>query len=292
MSDENPVIRYYDSSLNHSYSEDYILSIRILPDGFSFAVLNKSTNKYIALESYTYTHKSRRGQVFVSASYLSWLNKILGKQPLLHQHFSEIVILVGDTPFTLIPPALFSAANQEIYLRFNHPVANHEKIFSDILDTPELVITYSMPVLLSDWISSCFPGAKRFHITRSLIRSIYTRFKGEKSHDRVFVNIRTSSFDLVVLRKVQIYYCNTFHYEAPSDLLYYLLFVFEQLHLDTDALLLTLLGDADPNSEMYELLSKYVQSIDFLTPHNYFSYSHEIPHTSLHKFYDLLNAAL
>lgn len=292
MSNDNLILSHHDPSLNPACSEDYNLAIRVLPDGFSFSILNKRTNKFLALESYSFSQNDDKGQLLVSATYLGWLNKIIRKQTPLQLNYSQVIVLVGGTPFTLMPPALFSAEDTETYFKLSHPVANHEKICSDMLDVPELVIIYSMPILLSDWISSCFPGAQRFHTIRPLIRSIYTRFNTLKNQESAFLNIRNNSFDLTILRKGQIFYCNTFRFLAPSDMLYYLLFVFEQLQLDLDKLVLNLMGEINKDDKEFELLEKYFPVIDIIPAHDYFQYSHEINPTLLHKFYDLFNAPL
>ncbi len=292
MSNDNPIVSHHDLSLNPAHSEEYNLTIRILPDGFSFCVFNQSTNKFLALESYSYPENEDKAQLVVTANYLNWLNKIIRKQTLLQLHYSQVIVLVGAAPYTLMPPALFSADDNEAYFKLSHPFANHEKIFSDSLNIPELVIIYSIPILLSDWISSCFPGAQRFHIVRPLIRSLFTRFSALKNQESAFLNIRSNSFDLMILRKGQIFYCNTFRFLAPSDMLYYLLFVFEQLQLDMDKLVLSLMGSIDKKDNEFELLEKYFRVLDILPANNYFQYSHEISPAQLHKYYDLFNATL
>ena len=55
---------------------------------------------------------------------------------------------------------------------------------------------------------------------------------------------------------------------AKEDFIYYILFTLEQLELSTEKTNISITGDINKQSELYEILSTYVRNINFLNSNN------------------------
>ena len=54
---------------------------------------------------------------------------------------------------------------------------------------------------------------------------------------------------------------NTYNFQAPEDVLYYVLFGFEQFDLNPEQIPLALAGSVSEQSELFDLLFKYVRNV-------------------------------
>ncbi len=57
--------------------------------------------------------------------------------------------------------------------------------------------------------------------------------------------------------------CNTFSFQAPEDVLYYVLFGFEQLDLSPENVSLNLAGAAAERGDIFDLLYRYVREVTY-----------------------------
>jgi hypothetical protein len=63
----------------------------------------------------------------------------------------------------------------------------------------------------------------------------------------------------------------------------------EELQLNPESIEMTLLGEIDKSSSIYEVLYKYIRNIDFIERNDFYSYSYAMDELPAHFFYNLLN---
>jgi len=105
----------------------------------------------------------------------------------------------------------------------------------------------------------------------------------------VFLNISGLKFDFVVCENGKLMFYNSFKYESTEDFIYYVLFAIKQLNLNTETLILTLLGEIEADSSIYKILHKYIRNIEFINRKSTGNYSEEIKKLPSHYHYTLLN---
>jgi hypothetical protein len=125
-----------------------------------------------------------------------------------------------------------------------------------------------------------------------LIESIWGNYKNHIRNDHIFVHLRENNFDLLVFDRKQLKYCNSFLIKAPEDLVYYLVFVMEQLDLNPEDSEVTLIGAIDRGSPGYGLLSRYIRNLDFSSRNDSYSYSYVLDDLPGHFYFPLLNLGL
>jgi hypothetical protein len=133
------------------------------------------------------------------------------------------------------------------------------------------------------------PGSRLFQLPAVLIEAIYQNYRSQLQRPAVFLNLRETRFEVIILDQAVIHYANSFSYRAPEDVVYYILFIFDQMGLNTEQTRLHLMGKVGKESPVYHHLFRYVRKVDFVRRTTAYSYSpvfNDIPH---HGYFPLLN---
>ena len=85
---------------------------------------------------------------------------------------------------------------------------------------------------------------------------------------KVYVNVSSKSFDVVVIQNKKLQFSNSFEFETKEDFIYYILFTFEQLNLDVEKVKLYFTGDIELESEIYNSTYQYIRNVFFLESNN------------------------
>jgi len=286
-----PIHRYIDPGLNYLLTKNYDLSIRLLPDGFSFAVFDTIKERLLSLEEFRFTAAQNLLSAFGFQPFIEWLDEIYEVRIILKEDFRQVKILLGGIKYTLMPVSLIANEDCRQYLAFNHPVSSDSFVKSDKLKTADAFLIHAVETPLQQWLEKNFSDALCFHNCTALLNAFYLGVKGGKGITRVLLNIQSDVIDLMVYRGDQLVYCNSFYYSASTDLLYYVLFVMEQLKIDTEETTVFLSGNIEHESEIFKLLESWIRNLRLVElPLNH-RYYQLMNNNGLHRYFDLLNIA-
>ena len=222
------VIHKYDEALTKADTKKYKLSIQVSLDGFSFSIFNSETNKFLSIESVSFEYVKNTADVcLLIKSFFtnhSWLN----------QEFESVIIIFESSKFTLIPAPLFEESEKDIYSKFNFTIPADHEVFYDKLTNLDAFNLYIVPGQLNETLKELFPSHQLISQSSILIESLLIINKNLTSQKRAFVNVRNSFLDIVFTDGRKLLYYNTFQYKTPEDFMYYVMFVFEQLHLNPE----------------------------------------------------------
>jgi hypothetical protein len=73
--------------------------------------------------------------------------------------------------------------------------------------------------------------------------------------------------DIIVTENKKLILLNTFTWQTNEDILYYVMFVSEQLELNPEKFPMIVSGDIDDSSSIYQLLYRYVRNVTFPDKH-------------------------
>lgn len=292
MAELTPAHRFVDPGLNYLFTNNYDLAIRILPDGFSYMVVDTIKDRVIAIEEYSSPASSNHLSQFGADLYIEWLNRIRNQCYLLKEKFNKVRILSGGNKYTLMPPPLFDPDHAKKYIAFNHPLNDGDEVLHDNLKSPESVLICAIPASLQSWITKYYPGSRIFHNCGSLLRNFYLQLRGGNTQAGILANIQTEVLDIIIFTGTDFRFCNSFRYTAQTDLLYYLLFVMEQLKIKTEESTLFLSGSFDGDTALLHLLKTYISSVEVVPLVRERNLSPVFDHAPLHRYYDLLSVSL
>jgi len=266
-----PSINLIDESFDVKKSNQYHLSIIGDENKSSFAVLDTKTNKYLVLqETKNLTDFS-----------------VLGAD----DKWASVSCAIAHHKFTLIPNALFDAENKESLLGFNHPANADEKIHSDILRTLDARNLFTVSGKLEADIKSQFVNAKVIHSSSAFIEGLLSQNKNN-SDKKVFANFHSGYFEVVILAGRELLFSNAFQHKTSEEVTYYLLFVYEQLHLNPETIELVLSGEIEKTAKKHALLYTYIRNIKFASLPENFKYSYKLDEIHAHRFFSLFTQYL
>jgi hypothetical protein len=264
------------SKIDESFSEhnllDYDLVLQVTERSCAYSLFDHGNNRFIALESYEVP-----------------LHLVIGQNQWMKNPFRSVRVIVENNRSTLIPSALFEESEKDTYLNFSVEPEGEEKVLFDRLTRLEIVNIFGINNDLLEQIFRVFPGAKVCHVSSLLIESIWMNFKNLITDKRIFIYVREEAFNMLIFDKKQLVYSNAFHFRAPEDFVYFVIFVMEQLNLNPEEVPVTLLGNIETKTPHFELIFKYIRNIDFAIRSESTHYSYVFDDVPGHLFYPLLN---
>ena len=277
-----PVLHNVDKSLESDHFKKLILSIQLKLDGFSFSILNDELNKVVAVVDYKFDDVKHPLQL------LDKVKLIYQENSLLQMDFAQVKVSHVNSVSTLVPVALFDDDNLRSYLEFNHKLLENEYLTFDIVNSDEIANVYSPFTVVNDFLFEKHGEFTFKHFSSILIENFIEQSSSNQEF-KMFVHVQDNQFEIVVVEKKKLILYNSYLYETKEDLVYYILFVAEQLKQNPEDFDLELYGSIEPYSEIYALIYKYVRNVYFGKRLEKHQYSHELDGINEHDFFALIN---
>ncbi len=274
-----PVVSVKDESLETNLQGNLHLSIQNGEGLFAWALMHVTQNKYLALESYSYS-QSGATEIFEQLKNSDWFKNV-----------SSVSVATISDNVTIVPEPLFDEKVKQSYSNFNFIGVLNQSVLSGKVRSAGSYVVFTLDKEKEQLYRSFFPGIKILHGAMPLLESILTKDKNERT-EKAYLNIRPKSFDLAVGKGGTLLFYNTFSYTNSEDLIYYLLFTFEQLKLNPETIVLQLLGEIEKNDGVFSIIHKYVRNVGFISRNTRFDYSYRFSEIPEHAFYSLFSQYL
>ena len=275
-------ICFVDKSFDSEQSNLYHLSIQISLDGFSFAILDIPKGKYTVLKSTNFFLKRPR-LLFMN------VRELMNQDEYLNLKFKSVDIIYSSENFTLVPQAFFQNGSADKFFGFNHDIEKGYVIDKTLLSKAEAWCIFNIPENLKEFLNLKFPRAIIRHNLFSLVERALKENKNFPDRKQVHLNFFRTYFELIVLSGTKLQLCNQFSYSGENDVIYYVLYAFDQLKLSPDTTELVFHGwfkQADP---MYQTFKQYIRKTVFARPTSLFNYSYTFNQLPDHYFTTLLD---
>ncbi len=279
-----PDFEYADKTLNKEAQEKYVLSIQFALDGFSFLFLDAERKKFTGLEGYSLKN------VESDIRFCKVLDVFLQQNTWIKGPFKDVFVLYESAKSTLVPEPLFDETEKNLFLKFNHTASSYEQVASNHLKNTGAYQVFTLPDCLRFRIDKTFKRKSILHHSVPLIESLSIQHKNQRTDNTIFIHFRKQYIDIVIFNNEGLLYYNAFYTPGEQDVLYYLLFVMEQLRFNPEETELVLLGNIRKQSSQYELLRTYVRNISFDMRTQAFGYSYVFDKIPDHEYYTLFNS--
>lgn len=275
-------ICFIDKTFDHEQTNLYHLSIQVSLDGFSFAILDIPKGKYTVLKSFNFFLKRPR-LLFMKIRDL-WV-----QEEYLNLKYKSVEIIYASDIFTLVPQAFYQNGYAEKYLGFNHEVEKGYNIEKTLFPKAEAWCIYTIPDNLKEFLSLKFPKATIRHNLFPLVERALKENRNYTERKQVHLNFFKSCFELVAISGNRLLLCNQYNYSGDSDVLYYVLCVFDQLKLSQDTTDLVIHGRFRQDEPLYQTFRQYIRKPVFARPTTLYSYSYTFSLQPEHYFTSLLD---
>jgi len=277
---ENSPNLIQSNNFNIAFSEQYHLSIQIGLTNCAFSILDINDLNYQYFKSHNFTANS----VKESADKLT---AIIGESEVLKATFSSLSVTYEGFPNTLVPLAVYDVENNKQILELNTDV--FEKIGADDIHSQEAKLIYAIPESIASIIETFFPTAI-CNAQETILIEQYGQLQNFET--QAYINIKSAKVLITIFKGKKLIFSNSFEFFTKEDLLYYILFSFEQLKLSAETIPMVLYGDISMEDENFKLLYDYIRNISFGVRSNGFSFPDEFNDLAEHKYFGLFSQVL
>jgi hypothetical protein len=275
-----PLLELFDETLDINSTDNYELSLQAGDDDLSFSLLDKIRNKFVMLRSYT----PEANKKFSS----EMIQDIFGKDDFLLRRYKKINVILPASRSTLVPAPIFDPGKRDLYFTFNHVSDDNDAIISNKLADPDAFLVFAVPKSLHEIININYPGLLPQHHLKPLLWHIAHNRK-IVSGNYLHIHIESDYFNLVIFANNKLRLCNTFNYRNISDILYFVLNVFNKLEIKQEETIY-FSGLTERYDDLHSNFSLYIRNVRFAEPAGIFSFSYVFNETELHRYLNIFNA--
>ncbi|MGQ1788471.1 MULTISPECIES: DUF3822 family protein [unclassified Saccharicrinis] len=277
-----------DTSFDINITTSYFLSIQLHLDGFSFCVLDPVSNEYIQFE-----HRPLK----FNEEIMDVLEKELAQRQLLVYPYQKVFVIYNTQNYSLIPQALYSSIEDPGYLDFCFADGfdgENEVCFANKIKMADSFCSFKVPKRLTEIVDTYYSHVKYFCQATPFIETALLSTSTDIGHNHVHINLQPSGsyFDIIVTSSNNLKMHNTFKYHDHKEFLYFAMFVFDQMKLDTRHTKVFLTGNIEKSNEIYSMLKKYIKQVEIETTTNHFKFSGVFKNIPLQNHLNLFNTPL
>lgn len=233
----------------------------------SLAALDKTAKTVHSLKYFTFDAFPHEEEVQAIIEAV----KVLGDK-------STTAIFCSAFPEALLIPKKFYNSNQS-FLENTHSI--HASSQADHIGEWQLVNNYAFPTAIDKAIKESFSSLGYYHVYTPALK-IHSGFD---TPAQIIIHFAPSHFRLVVKNGGQLLLVQMYSYNAPLDVVYYLLKIFQELQLSNEETAVIISGLVDEDSSLYKELHQFVHNLHFAKPGSIAIQSSHPPHffTSLYN---------
>lgn len=239
------------------FEKDKTLSILIAQDGLYFYVSEPGN---VITEFYEQEFTSLQSPENLLREIRSFFSTVVEENFITT--IAELNVWFALPLFTLVPQAYFNKDKLSDYLKFNTKLLPTDELAYDPLKNITANLVYIPYTNINNYFVEKFGEFTYGHVLSSFIDQCLSKSPSKKE-TKAYINVFPTHFDLCVVKNNQLLLCNSYNYFSPEDFLYYILFTFEQLRLDTEMIELILSGTIEKDAKIFELLFTYVRHVSF-----------------------------
>lgn len=272
-------LELFDETLDINSTENYDLAIQVCPDGFSFSLLDTLRNKVVLIRAFEPDDNKSFN--------IDNVREFIEKDDFLTKKYKKTRVVLPSSKFTVVPAPLYDPAKKNEYYDFNLKRDADSTVMSNKNTDPDLFIVFSVNKSLDETIKRFFPGIDPYvhllplldHVSRER-RSIHGNY--------IHVHIERDYFNLVIFSSGDLKFCNSFIFKSLSDILYYILNVFNKLRIKQEETIY-LSGNTGKLNELSSVFGDYIRSVKFAAPRGNFTFSYVFNDIELHKYLTLFS---
>lgn len=248
-------------------------------DGLRILITEDSKQSLLALGHYTWS------KTLSDSSKIKALEKIFLEAEFNFDDCLSCTWYTSEKEMCLVPLELFQDGKESQILGFSARPNSLKVYKNEVWAKQHIVCCYSISDEIDKWLNFNFPHSEKHHNSRALV-NIYDHFPqyGIYAH----LHIEQDFAEFIICNDGRVLMCNQYPYKAIEDLLYYVLFAFEQSRLLAPEIDLLLSGPKASNTKLRDVFEEYVGAAKEIPLPKSLKISPQIKHQALRDNYVLL----
>ncbi len=244
-------INLVDRSFDQEAAGPCSISIQANQSGLTYCITDETVNNYVLFRKHRFEH------VYLTSDLIEKTAEVLDQESLFDLPFRSVRFIGYTQQSTLVPDAYFERRKMKDYLAFNCAGEMDPELFCNHLEFPGIYNVFALPEELISLIARYFKKVEFSNQTTPFLRQITSR-KNALEQDAVYVGLNSGFFDIAATGQGKLQLYNSFQYTSENDLLYYVIFVINQMKFDPLQVPLFLSGELSSRLTYNEILRQYV----------------------------------
>lgn len=233
--------------------ENYIVSIRLLPDGLSFSGYNAR------IKGSFFLTEAKWG---ATDSYVASFKEFFFAQPCMGWTYKQLYVVQTASPYTLVPYAFWEEKEEASLYAFNCGKARGKVLASECPEA-QMVLLYEMEQELYDFCARSLQNPCFVHSQQAVL-AFWKQKSQEQLSRTLFVGASSQRMDVGCYEQGRLLFANAYPVSSLSDRLYYLLYLYKYLPLDVQRDAVALAGELSVVEALKKNLRTYVRQVDSL----------------------------
>jgi len=241
----------YDPSFANTPPEHLILYADVSADGLSLLAAGPAGHGPLAAERILFDTVSDGPSGERAVDTVRSVSRILpDRSP------AQITCCLSGLPTVLVPAPLTPAAAEEAVFAFSQHRDPADRLYAEPAGSVGAKFLYAVPPGLLAVCDGLFGNARTVPAGAVLLHAALEQAPAD-DRPMVWLNCRTSSADVLILKGRHPLFFNTFRIAGPEDLLYFAMNALEQAGADTRQAHILVGGDEERSSALLPLAERY-----------------------------------
>ncbi len=237
-----------DPSLNYDLLSQYSLVFQ-LGDQFLGCILFQPADKTVAYLSF----QEIAGSKLTGEDVIAFLHE----NSWLKEPFQQVAAVSYSTRQMLVPVELFDAADPSFFADLQFGLRNQELLLTNETAGIEAVSLLSVPQDIYTVLNERFKNIQWSHWHEHIVSAV----AGEQA--RITLSFFLNTFSLAIEKKGNWQLVQTYKYNTPEDVLYFVLQSFKQYDIDASLCQVQVDGLVNQDSAMIQLLYQYIPHLEW-----------------------------
>jgi hypothetical protein len=271
---------YQDSSFDLTNSEKYNLSIQASLDGFSILLQNDENHLIDFIGYIPYKLSGDPGL-------LRKLPELLNEKDILSKPFKKTTIILESKQVKIVPDHLVNEKNLKYFFNLKPKETKRRSFITTTLTASyQSIFGYNSEII--DFFERNLTNCAFIHETSELLKLSLK----QNIPDKVLICclFHTDFFYLFATKDDDILFFNSFSFQSPTDILFYLLSVLKLFNEET--VVMKVAGNIDEQSAEYAIIRKYFSGILLWKPDHIKLTANQINGFQPHRIAPLLSSVV
>ena len=268
----------FDINISHSYK----LAIQFTRGGLSFAILDTVRRKYVVFKNLLFDDS-------LPLSEEDQVKRFLERDIYLSKSYKSSGFIFATSNASLVPNDLWTPDSEKDFFTFSNLLPETHLLLSNNIQGIDAKMVFSFPRNLYDALEDHQNEFKIIHQSCPLIENALRSGGHSGKLSRVFINIYPDFMDAAALINGKFELYNSFQWKSKEDLIFYILYVYEQFGLKALQADLVISGYIEKDSETITKLKQFLPNVIFDSFNKNFTYSYTFSQLSQHQYSNLIN---
>ena len=242
--------------LTADYSENYEVSIRLMPDGFSFWGYIPAEKDSFFKETFFFDHE---------LPVVDALKRIIFENPCFSYTYRSFHVICVSEKYTLAADHVFVEQQKERLFAFCHQADRSLKVIAQPVNALNTFILFGIDEEVYAFLMRSLVNPVFVHSLSLLLLAGHKRSVAV-SRKLMHVAIHKSTIDVLCIEHGDLLFLNSYGYDTGSDILYYIMYICKQTGFNQLDDYLTISGNQARCQPVLSIVNKYIKQVDYMQP--------------------------